>query len=414
MAHQIHTTKACAALAPRTSPYYAAPVAAGLYLGVRRLPDGGSWVGRYRPANGETAHRTLGTVAGLGSAPADDAMDHAEASAALLEWLQEIKTGRPVSSGLTTVADVAFSYLEDLRMEGEDANADDAEARLRLHLLGRPEAPKRYRAKHAKAVAPHPLARRPVDEVTRLELKAWKGGLRKADGQKPAPATVNRNIAALIAALNYGAANGMVNPSRSVEWEAALKKSDTGNRRELYLDRNERRALIKAAHCESDEFGALVEAATYTGARFGELRDATVADFDARQRVLRVDGKTGPRPVPLSDEAVALFTRVAKGKAKADALLPNPEGNPWKNSEHDRPMTRAAELAKLPEETCLYTLRHSWITQALIGQKVGKDVVRFSVLTVARMVGTSAAMIDKHYGHLATSEAEVLRGLSFA
>jgi site-specific recombinase XerD len=41
---------------------------------------------------------------------------------------------------------------------------------------------------------------------------------------------------------------------------------------------------------------------------------------------------------------------------------------------------------------CAYTLRHSVITDMLTG---GMDS-----LTVARMAGTSLAMIEKHYGHL--------------
>jgi site-specific recombinase XerD len=40
----------------------------------------------------------------------------------------------------------------------------------------------------------------------------------------------------------------------------------------------------------------------------------------------------------------------------------------------------------------LYTLRHSWITDAITG---GIDL-----LTVAKLAGTSLAMIEKHYGHL--------------
>jgi len=48
--------------------------------------------------------------------------------------------------------------------------------------------------------------------------------------------------------------------------------------------------------------------------------------------------------------------------------------------------------AQLPGKTCLYTLRHSFISQALL------DGV--STLEVSKIVGTSLAMIEKHYGHL--------------
>ena len=52
-------------------------------------------------------------------------------------------------------------------------------------------------------------------------------------------------------------------------------------------------------------------------------------------------------------------------------------------------MKEAASKAQLPSGTCLYTLRHSFITQALL------DGV--STLEVSRIAGTSLAMIEKHY-----------------
>jgi site-specific recombinase XerD len=48
---------------------------------------------------------------------------------------------------------------------------------------------------------------------------------------------------------------------------------------------------------------------------------------------------------------------------------------------------------------CLYTLRHSFITEALT-----KGI---STLEVARLVGTSVMMIEKHYGHLAAKAARL-------
>lgn len=55
-------------------------------------------------------------------------------------------------------------------------------------------------------------------------------------------------------------------------------------------------------------------------------------------------------------------------------------------------ISKAAAVAKLPDGTCAYTLRHSVITDMLVG---GIDP-----LTVARMAGTSLVMIQKHYDHL--------------
>ena len=60
-------------------------------------------------------------------------------------------------------------------------------------------------------------------------------------------------------------------------------------------------------------------------------------------------------------------------------------------------MIAAAARAELGAETCLYTLLHSFITQALL------DGV--STLEASKVVGTALAMIEKHYGHLVHATA---------
>ena len=57
----------------------------------------------------------------------------------------------------------------------------------------------------------------------------------------------------------------------------------------------------------------------------------------------------------------------------------------------------AVAAAKLPSEATAYTLRHSTIT----------DLVRagLPLLTIAQISGTSAEMIERHYGHLASDAA---------
>jgi site-specific recombinase XerD len=52
----------------------------------------------------------------------------------------------------------------------------------------------------------------------------------------------------------------------------------------------------------------------------------------------------------------------------------------------------AAASAKLPAATCAYTLRHCVITDLIVG---GLDLFH-----IAKIRGTSIAMIEKNYGHL--------------
>ena len=134
-----------------------------------------------------------------------------------------------------------------------------------------------------------------------------------------------------------------------------------------------------------------------TGARAGELVNATRSQFDARTGSMTFTGKTGARTVPLSPAAVALFKRLAKRKKPTALLLVRDDKKPWQHSDWDELVRDAAVAAKLPAGTVLYTLRHSFITQALTDG--------LTILDVARLVGTSVTMIDKHYGHLAAKSA---------
>jgi integrase len=105
----------------------------------------------------------------------------------------------------------------------------------------------------------------------------------------------------------------------------------------------------------------------------------------------------GTGDVPLPPPAVALIKRLSKGRAPGDLLLTRDDGKPWSHSDWDELVREAAAKAKLPPGVRLYTLRHSRITSALQGG--------LATLDVARLVGISVMIIEKHYGHLVASAA---------
>ena len=108
-------------------------------------------------------------------------------------------------------------------------------------------------------------------------------------------------------------------------------------------------------------------------------------------------GKVGTRSIPLPAPALKLFTSLAKAKLPGARLFMRDDGRPWAHSDWDELVREAAQLAGLPEGVCLYTLRHSFITQAITDG--------LTTLDVARLCGTSVGMIEKHYGHLVASAA---------
>ncbi len=277
---------------------------------------------------------------------------------------RKTRPGRPIARSYS-VADACRAYVQDRLAEKGEACARDAQQRFERTVYGREFGAIELRALRTAAI------------------KAWREGLGLSR------ASANRTLTSLRAALNLAVTNRLLPLSAAREWRAVKPYLHADRRRELFLDIAQRRALLSAA---SGAIRELLAAATLTGARPGELVRACVGQFDARTRTMRFVGKTGPRIVPLSAQAVALFERLAAGHAPADRLLVRDDGKPWCHSDWDEPVRRAAQRAGLPPGVCLYTLRHSFITQAICDG--------LTTLEVARLVGTSLTMIDRHYGHL--------------
>lgn len=384
----IHTEAGRARLAARAAPYYVRR-AKGLYLGVRIAKKGMSWCGRFQPPHGGApAFDTFGDVA---------SMTHDQAAAACDAWGQAQRTGRPIPNGARTVADIVHAYLDDLRDEGREDAATNGEKMMRQHLLGgdpnRRTPPKRPRRAGVEARPVHPvnaLALRPAGDVGESELKKWRKGICGYKGKPLAVTSVDRVIGVLIAALNFGVRKRLITGDRVIEWEEGLTKSGKSNSRKLVLEPKQIRALIAA--CDEPEFANLVEAIAVTGARYGEMRNATAQDYDTRRRTLRLCGKTGERVFAVTDEAAAVFKRLVKNSLPNAPLVMAPGGGHWKPGKQKTPMKKAATKAGMPKGTILYTLRHSWITHALSGDSL-------PLMTVADAVGTSIKMIQKHYGH---------------
>jgi integrase len=237
----------------------------------------------------------------------------------------------------------------------------------------------------------HPIAVTHLAKIRSARLKEWHVALTSNGLSK---ASANRTLTALKAALNLAVRNRKVTAGVAQEWAEVTPMKGASRRRDLFLDVSQRRSLLASA---TGGLKDLVEAAMSTGCRAGELTSARRSAFDARTKSLTVTGKTGGRTIPLAPSAVDLFTRLSRDKLPNAFLLTRDDGKPWAHSDWDHLVKAAAANANLPAEVCLYTLRHSFITQALLDG--------MSTLEVAKIVGTSLAMIEKHYGHLVHATA---------
>lgn len=213
--------------------------------------------------------------------------------------------------------------------------------------------------------------------------------------------------------------------AHAIEWRSVKQHRNADRRREIYLDLAQRRALLDAA---TGGVRDLIEAVIVTGARPGELANAPRSAFDSRTKTLTLSGKTGTRTIPLSPAAITLFDRLANSKLPAAPLLTRDDGKAWKRPASPRKaddgITRRTDTgaewtsgvraavkaavvkdekgqeATLPPGTCLYSLRHSWITTAIQSS--------LTTLEISKLTGTSLQMINKHYGHLVNTSAERL------
>ena len=358
-------------LQPRREPYWGPPVERGLYVGFRRLDMGGNWIGRYRGHDGKQVYKSLGPVTAEN--------DYETVKREARRWMRAVDAGVQTDR-IVTVADVCRDYTAAMEAAGRTRAATDARKRF------------------DRIVYDDPIGELRADKLTQRHLEAWTTRMEagKMTGRKkalPSRATFNRNLTSLKAALNRAVSRREIPQDRAIEWGAVKAYKGADARRERYLDKRQRRALLDAMDADLRN---LAECVALTGCRPGDPAAMVRKDWDARNGLATFTTKTGVRTIPVSPAARTLFDRLAKSKLPSARMFTDGGGD-WTPQGWAPKVKAAAAKAELPPDVVLYTLRHSWITDAIIG---GLDPV-----TVARLTGTSLEMISKHYGHLAQDAA---------
>ncbi|MFN2099434.1 tyrosine-type recombinase/integrase [Altererythrobacter sp. MF3-039] len=350
----------------------------GCFLGFRPSKRGGpgTWIARaYDEDKGRYQVKSLGDYGALaGNARFAAAKKDAEALAELVE------AGGTIRAKVETVGDACRAYSED---------KPEAQSRFKRHVHG------------------DPLAKVKLDKLRRRHLLDWRARLeekpalvsRNKEGEKTvrkrAPSSVNRDMAVLRAALAKVLAMGA--PNSEAAWQEALRSIPNANgRRTLYLDKGQRRALLKAI---SDEARPFVSALCLLPLRPGAMAALTAGDFDKRTNELSIgkDKNGKPRRIQIPAEAAQLLIEQGKDKLPTAPLFMRGNGKVWDKNTWKVPIAAAVRAAGMPAGATAYTLRHSTIT----------DLVRagLPLLTIAQISGTSAEMIERHYGHLASDAA---------
>lgn len=210
-----------------------------------------------------------------------------------------------------------------------------------------------------------------------------------------APATVNRDMTALRAALNTVLAPGA--PNSEAAWQEALAAvPNASKQRTLYLDKDQRRKLLEHIDAEAAPF---VRALCLLPLRPGAMAALNVGDFDKRTSELTVgkDKAGRDRRIVIPVDAAKLLASQTANKLPSAPIFMRANGKGWDRHSWKHPVAAAVAAAKLPAETSAYTLRHSTITDLVTGG--------LPLLTIAQISGTSAEMIERHYGHLVRDAA---------
>jgi integrase len=385
MAVKLDTVAGRDKLKPRREPYWQR-LESGCFLGFRRMTTQsiGSWAARYRDA--ETGERPKLALGDFSDLPASERFGAAKRKAE--EWFAHL--GRGGSAETVTVAAACENYVKHIRADKGDVKADDIDARFRRWVNGEPVA----------SIALPKLSRTHV-ETWRKKLAATPvianphADLEKQRSRPRSAASVNRDMAAFRAALNY--AHDLGHVTTDMAWRVALRPIENANgRRNLYLDRAQRKALIDAAPAD---LAKLLLIMSLVPLRPGALAALKVASFDARLGVLAVgkDKAGGDRRIKLPPATAELFKALCKDKLPGAFLLTRADGKPWAKDDWKVLIKAAAVEAGLPDETVAYSLRHSTITDLITS---GLDL-----LTAAQVSGTSVEMIEQHYGHLRAEHA---------
>ena len=394
---KIDTRSARARLPERREPYWTV-ISAGNALGYRRGAKGGTWIAKFRDADGKRHLEALGAADDARDADGLSVFSFSQAQERARAWFQRkareqagdfVPLDRPY-----TVADALADYRADYRRRsGKATDRLDASA--------------------AAWIGPE-LGAVPLDRLTKGRIVGWHQKIaetpprlrtkpgsaqkhREADTSPEAirrrRSTANRVLTILKAALNHAHREGRCASDDAWRTVRAFREADAAKLR--YLSDDEARRLTNA--CPPD-FHALVTAALLTGCRYGELTAMTVDDFNPDAGTVRVrTSKSGkPRHVVLTQEGRDFVVRLAVGKSGTARLFVRTNGKPWAKSEQQRPLAAACAAARIEPAVNFHGLRHTYAS------RLAMRSVPLAVIA-AQLGHSDTRMVEKHYGHLSRS-----------
>jgi len=368
VAYKIKNRKSRKAMPEDTNPFYVT-IKRGLSLGYRKNETkAGTWSFR-RYANGRYEYYVPDAIADDElKANGENVLSYEQAENAATKWNEQrdVAGANGIVAGAYTVKDAVEDYLKDKEAEKrKPLYRDRVTAKAHIYpTLGPIQLAK---LTHSKV---RDWRNSLAEPKTEPRVRTRKGSKQQAtrktfnptnpDALQGRQATANRILTVLKAALNH-AKTQTRRISTDAAWVDVKPFKNADRKKEEFLSLDDVKRLLPA--CEP-EFGKLVKAALYTGARYGELTRVRVADFNETDaNVFIAESKSGEaRHIYLNSDAVAFFKSVTQGRDFKETIFLK-DDRAWRQSEQKRPMDESCKAAKI-EDVTFHTLRHTYASQA--------------------------------------------------
>jgi len=361
-------------------------------FGVRISPTGAkTYVARYRAGGGRAGQLRQMTLGRHGQLTADQARTAADRviSAATLG-------ADPAADRIKARADLTVAALCDLYFaEGcttkKPSTLYTDKGRSKRHivpLLGGKRVGSVTRADIERFLADVAAGKTARTEKTRARGKAVVRGGR---------GTATRTVGLLGAIFTFAVSRGIrtENPVKGV-------KRFKDRKMERFLSASELGALGDALRAE-DAAGGNAAAANVirllvvTGCRKNEIQRLQRAEVDVQLGCLRLmDSKSGQKVVPIGAAAMAILSKIPKGKSEFVFPAQGDDTKPFQGV--DKTWLAVRQAAGLPDVR-LHDLRHTYASTGLLAG--------YSLSVLGKLLGHSDAATTQRYAHLGDSPMRI-------
>jgi len=227
-----------------------------------------------------------------------------------------------------------------------------------------------------------------VRQLTARRIESFLQDLARGDGEHPPlkGATVNRFHSLLSSIFRYAVKKGFIvaNPFAG----GGIDRSKESPIIPRYLGRAEQRRLIAVLRRTCPEKVLELELAILTGMRRSEQWNSRWQDWQPREGILNVRGKTGPRKVRINRAAHRCLARLKK-RARGEYITPERNDSPL-----DRRLwfERAVKKAELRPAFRYHDCRHTFCSR-LVSSGV-------PLLEVQQLAGHRLHSTTLRYAHL--------------